>query len=87
MRCALSNLGRVSRLSTRIAKHASIEGFEPYRIDRHGLWPTDNFPDYSENPSIYGSPGEIGFYVIGFGLFMTYGKARFYGPPEGVPPT
>lgn len=53
----------------------------------HGLWPTDNFPDYGENPSIFGSPGEVGFYVIGHGLFLTYGKARFYGPPEGVEPT
>ena len=53
----------------------------------HGLWPTANFPDYTENPSIYGSPGEVGFYVVGYGLFLTYGKARFYGPPEGVEPT
>jgi hypothetical protein len=53
----------------------------------HGLWPTDNFPDYSENPSIFGSAGEVGFYVVGHGLFLTYGKARFYGPPEGVEPT
>ncbi len=53
----------------------------------HGLWPTNNFPDYSENPSIYGSAGEVGFYVVGYGLFLTYGKARFYGPPEGVEPT
>lgn len=53
----------------------------------HGLWPTDNFPDYSENPSIYGSAGDVGFYVVGYGLFLTYGKARFYGPPEGVEPT
>ena len=53
----------------------------------HGLWPTDNFPDYSENPSIFGSAGEVGFYVVGYGLFLTYGKARFYGPPEGVEPT
>jgi len=37
----------------------------------HGLWPTANFPDYSENPSIYGCPGDIGFYP----------------PPEGVEPT
>jgi hypothetical protein len=53
----------------------------------HGLWPTANFPDYSENPSIYGASGEVGFYPIGYGLFITYGKARFYGPPEGVEPT
>jgi hypothetical protein len=53
----------------------------------HGLWPTSNFPDYSENPSIYGAAGEVGFYPIGYGLFITYGKARFYGPPEGVEPT
>ena len=53
----------------------------------HGLWPTDNFPDYGENPSIFGSAGEVGFYVVGHGLFLTYGKARFYGPPEGVEPT
>lgn len=53
----------------------------------HGLWPTANFPDYSENPSIYGAPGEVGFYPIGHGLFITYGKSRFYGPPEGVEPT
>ena len=52
-----------------------------------GLWPTDNFPDYSENPSIYGSPGEIGFYVVGHGIFISYGKTRFFGPPEGVEPT
>jgi hypothetical protein len=53
----------------------------------HGLWPTANFPDYSENPSIFGCPGDIGFYPIGHGLFITYGKSRFYGPPEGVEPT
>jgi len=53
----------------------------------HLLWPTNDFPDYSENPSIYGSPGDVGFYVVGYGLFLTYGKARFYGPPEGVEPT
>lgn len=52
-----------------------------------GLWPNADFPDYSENPSIYGSPGEVGFYVVGYGLFLTYGKARFFGPPEGVEPT
>ena len=46
-----------------------------------GLWPTSNFPDYGENPSIYGCPGDVGFYVI------TYGKSRFFGPPEGVEPT
>jgi hypothetical protein len=53
----------------------------------NGLWPTADFPDYTENPSIYGSAGEVGFYPIGHGLFITYGKCRFYGPPEGVEPT
>ena len=53
----------------------------------HGLWPTADFPDYTENPSIFGSAGEVGFYPIGHGLFITYGKCRFYGPPEGVEPT
>ena len=53
----------------------------------HGLWPTNNFPDYKENPSIFGCPGDVGFYPIGHGLFITYGKSRFYGPPEGVEPT
>ena len=53
----------------------------------HGLWPTSNFPDYGENPSIYGCPGDIGFYPVGHGVFITYGKSRFYGPPEGVEPT
>jgi hypothetical protein len=53
----------------------------------HGLWPTDNFPDYGENPSIFGCPGDVGFYPVGHGLFITYGKSRFYGPPEGVEPT
>ncbi|HNP36901.1 MAG TPA: DUF3830 family protein [Woeseiaceae bacterium] len=53
----------------------------------HGLWPNSDFPDYSENPWIYGAPGEVGFYVVGYGLFLTYGKARFFGPPEGVEPT
>jgi len=52
-----------------------------------GLWPNADFPDYSENPSIFGSAGEVGFYPIGHGLFITYGKCRFYGPPEGVEPT
>lgn len=53
----------------------------------HGLWPTANFPDYGENPSIYGCPGDVGFYPVGNGIFISYGKARFYGPPEGVEPT
>ena len=53
----------------------------------HGLWPTDNFPDYGENPSIFGCPGDVGFYPVGHGIFITYGKSRFYGPPEGVEPT
>lgn len=55
--------------------------------EEHGLWPTDNFPDYGENPSIYGCPGDVGFYPVGHGIFITYGKSRFYGPPEGVEPT
>jgi len=46
-----------------------------------------NFPDYGENPSIYGCPGDVGFYPVGNGIFISYGKARFYGPPEGVEPT
>ena len=53
----------------------------------HGLWPNADFPDYGENPSIYGSAGEVGFYPVGYGLFITYGRARFFGPPEGVEPT
>jgi hypothetical protein len=53
----------------------------------HGLWPTADFPDYTESPSIFGSAGEVGFYPVGHGLFITYGKCRFYGPPEGVEPT
>ena len=53
----------------------------------HGLWPNAGFPDYGENPSIYGSVGDIGFYPVGHGLFITYGKCRFFGPPEGVEPT
>ena len=52
-----------------------------------GLWPSSNFPDYRENPSITGCPGDVGFYPVGNGIFITYGKARFYGPPEGVEPT
>ena len=55
--------------------------------EEHGLWPTTNFPDYGENPSIFGCPGDIGFYPVGHGIFITYGKSRFYGPPEGVEPT
>lgn len=53
----------------------------------HRLWPNADFPDYTENPSIYGSAGEVGFYPVGHGLFITYGKCRFFGPPEGVEPT
>jgi hypothetical protein len=53
----------------------------------HKLWPNADFPDYGENPSIYGSAGEVGFYPVGHGLFITYGKCRFFGPPEGVEPT
>jgi hypothetical protein len=52
-----------------------------------GLWSSSNFPDYGENPSIFGCPGDVGFYPVGNGIFITYGKARFYGPPEGVEPT
>ena len=55
--------------------------------EKAGLWPTSNFPDYGENPSIFGSPGDVGFYPVGYGLFITYGKTRFFGPPEGVEPT
>ena len=55
--------------------------------ERVGLWPTPNFPNYKENPSIFGCPGDVGFYPIGAGIFITYGKSRFYGPPEGVEPT
>jgi hypothetical protein len=55
--------------------------------EEHELWPTSNFPDYKENPSIFGCPGDVGFYPVGHGLFITYGKSRFYGPPEGVEPT
>ncbi len=53
----------------------------------YGLWPSANFPDYGENPSIYGCPGDVGFYPVGNGIFISYGKTRFYGPPEGVEPT
>ena len=53
----------------------------------HKLWPSANFPDYDENPSIFGCPGDVGFYPVGHGIFITYGKSRFYGPPEGVEPT
>jgi len=52
-----------------------------------GLWPNADFPDYGENPSIYGSAGEVGFYPIGHGLFITYGRCRFFGALDGVEPT
>jgi len=53
----------------------------------HGLWPSPNFPDYEENPSIYGTPGEVGFYAVGNGIFLTYGKSRFFGPLDGAEAT
>lgn len=53
----------------------------------HDLWPSPNFPDYGENPSIYGTPGEVGFYAVGNGIFLTYGKSRFFGPLDGAEAT
>ena len=53
----------------------------------NNMWPNADFPDYGENPSIYGSAGEVGFYPIGHGLFITYGRCRFFGALDGVEPT
>jgi hypothetical protein len=53
----------------------------------HGMWPNADFPDYEENPNIYGSAGDVGFYPIGHGLFITYGKCRFFGALDGAEPT
>ena len=54
---------------------------------KFGLWPDPMYPDYGENPNIYSCRGEVGFHPISPGLFITYGKSRFYGPEYGVLPT
>jgi hypothetical protein len=52
-----------------------------------GLWPDPMYPDYSENPNIYGCRGELSFHPISPGLFITYGKSVFSGPEYGVLPS
>ena len=52
-----------------------------------GLWPDPMYPDYGENPYIYSCRGELGFHPISPGLFITYGKSRYYGPEYGVLPS
>ena len=54
---------------------------------KFGLWPDPQYPDYGENPNIFSCRGEVGFHPISPGLFITYGKSRFYGPEYGVLPT
>ena len=49
-----------------------------------GLWPDLLYPDTRENAKFNGTPGEIGFYPIGGSINITYGQARFFGPPRGV---
>lgn len=49
-----------------------------------GLWPNVLYPDTRENAKFNGVPGEVGFYPIGGSINITYGQARFYGPPRGV---
>ena len=52
-----------------------------------GLWPDPMYPDYGENPFIYGCRGELSFHPISPGLFITYGKSVFSGPEYGVLPS
>ncbi len=52
-----------------------------------GLWPDPMYPDYGENPHIYGCRGELSFHPISPGLFITYGKSVFSGPEYGVLPS
>jgi hypothetical protein len=49
-----------------------------------GLWPDVRYPDSRENAKFNGVPGEVGFYPVGGSINITYGQARFYGPPRGV---
>ena len=52
-----------------------------------GLWPDPMYPDYGENPNIYGCRGELVFHPISPGLFITYGKSVYSGPEYGVLPS
>ena len=51
-----------------------------------GLWPDPVWADTKENAKFNGIPGEVGFYARGGGINITYGQARFFGPPMGVEP-
>lgn len=48
-------------------------------IEDHGLWPSASFPEWSENPSIIGCPGELALYPHGGGLFINFGKCLYSG--------
>lgn len=48
------------------------------------LWPDPLYPHSSENAKFNGVAGEVGFYPPGGSINITYGQARFYGPPRGV---
>ena len=48
------------------------------------LWPDVRYPNSRENAKFNGVPGEVGFYPVGGSINITYGQARFYGPPRGV---
>ena len=51
-----------------------------------GLWPDPAWADSRENAKFNGVPGEVGFYPRGGSINITYGQARFFGPPMGVEP-
>lgn len=48
------------------------------------LWPDPLYPDSRENAKFNGVAGEVGFYPPGGSINITYGQARFFGPPRGI---
>ena len=48
-------------------------------IKDNGLWPAASPPEWSENPSVIGCPGELALYPHGGGLFINFGKSLYSG--------
>ena len=48
-------------------------------VEEHGLWPSASFPEFKENASIIGCPGELALYPVGGSLCIAFGKALYTG--------
>ncbi len=78
----LQSLPLEGKASHQIWSGQSLIFFSPIlrkAIEEQGLWPTTLFPDFKENASIIGCPGELALYPIGGSLCIAYGKALYGG--------